>query len=153
MTDVVKGSAPAGGYRAAIDAISAAELLPVWRNWVRLTRAAQVTQEAHAQLWAGWIGEGRGAQLREQATHIIESGHYAHPLGALKKRMADVPTGPAPLERVPVERPTLRPGQRVRFPDGSEASIIAIMSRGVVTDHPNFPDVPLGRLRTLEVLL
>lgn len=153
VTDDVKSSAPAaGGYRAAMDAISGAGLLPTWRNWVRLTRALQVTQEAHAALWAGWIGAGRAAHLGEQAAHIIEAGHYAHPLGALKKRMADAASGPAPLERVPVERPTLRAGQRVRYPDGSEATIVAVRSRGVTTDHADFPDVPLARVRSLEVL-
>lgn len=140
----------ASPYRAAMDAISAAELLPVWQKWVRLNALKRVTQEAQAELWHGWIQAGQGQVLGEQATYIIEAGHYEYPLPALKKRMKDAETALAP---VPVQaRPSFAAGQRVRYPDGSEATVLAVLSRGVATDHPDFPDVPLGQLRTLEVL-
>ncbi|MFD1732663.1 hypothetical protein ACFSC4_31615 [Deinococcus malanensis] len=40
----------------------------------------------------------------------------------------------------------------MRYPDGSEATVLAVLSRGIATDHPEYPDVPLGQVRTLEVL-
>ncbi|MVN86844.1 hypothetical protein GO986_08715 [Deinococcus sp. HMF7620] len=137
-------------YRAAMDAISGAGLLPVWQKWVRLNALKRVTQEAQAELWYGWIQDGQGQALGEQAAYIIEAGHYEFPLPALKKRMRDAATALVP---VPVQaRPALAVGQRVRYPDGSEATVLAVLSRGIATDHPDFPDVPLGQVKTLDVL-
>ncbi|GGK11371.1 hypothetical protein GCM10008955_00750 [Deinococcus malanensis] len=145
----------AGPYRAAMDTISAAGLLPVWRDWVRLNRLAQVTQEAQAPVWAGWINGGQTDLLRQHAVDLIQSGSFSHPWGALRKRMmiqAFEPNSPSPHNRPTPERPSLTTGQRVRYPDGSEATVLAVLSRGIATDHPEYPDVPLGQVRTLEVL-
>lgn len=149
-SEKVPPAAARSPYRAAMDAISAAGLLPVWRDWVRLNRLAQVTQEAQAPTWAAWIADGHTETLRVNALDIIQSGSFSHPWGALRKRMATPQAGALPA--VPAPRPTLSAGQRVRYPDGTEATILAVLSRGVATDHPEYPDVPLGQLKTLEVL-
>ncbi|WP_412027040.1 helix-turn-helix domain-containing protein [Deinococcus yunweiensis] len=147
----VPPAAPAT-YRAAMDAISGAGLLPVWRDWVRLNKLAQVSQEAQALVWGRWISEGKAETLRAQATDLIASGSFSHPWGALRKRMSAQALPPVSMTSGPLERPSLRVGQRVRYPDGTEATVLAILSRGVATDHPEYPDVPLGQVRTLEVL-
>ncbi|MBZ9752755.1 helix-turn-helix domain-containing protein [Deinococcus sp. HMF7604] len=140
-------------YRAAMDSISAAGLLPVWRDWVRLNRLAQVTQEAQVLVWAEWIGAGQAEVLRHNAVDLIQSGSFSHPWGALRKRMQfDPNAGQNGQTTATPERPTLAVGQRVRYPDGSEATVLAVLSRGIATDHPDFPDVPLGQVKTLEVL-
>ncbi|MFD2609533.1 hypothetical protein ACFSR9_08795 [Deinococcus taklimakanensis] len=149
-SEKVPPAAARSPYRAAMDAISAAGLLPVWRDWVRLNRLAQVTQEAQAPTWAAWIADGHTETLRVNALDIIQSGSFSHPWGALRKRMTIPQAGALPA--VPAPRPTLSAGQRVRYPDGTEATILAVLSRGVATDHPEYPDVPLGQLKTLEVL-
>lgn len=146
--------AAASPYRAAMDAISAAGLLPVWRDWVRLNRLAQVTQENQAVVWADWIAAGQRDLLELNAKDLILSGSFSHPWGALRKRMQafDPNAGQSAQASPAAERPTFAAGQRVRYPDGSEATVLAVLSRGVATDHPDYPDVPLGQLRTLEVL-
>ncbi|WP_412027882.1 helix-turn-helix domain-containing protein [Deinococcus yunweiensis] len=150
-TNTVLPAAPTT-YRGAMDAISGAGLLPVWRDWVRLNKLAQVSQEAQALVWGRWISEGKAETLRAQATDLIESGSFSHPWGALRKRMSVQGLSPVPVAGTAPERPSLRAGQRVRYPDGTEATVLAILSRGVATDHPEYPDVPLGQVRTLEVL-
>ncbi|UQN05495.1 hypothetical protein [Deinococcus sp. QL22] len=141
----------AAPIRAAQDVVTGAGLLPVWRNWVRLCRLPRVTQEIQILLWAEWITAGQRDALSEHAQAIIEAGTYDLPYPALKSRMTR-PSGPAPLEPLPVARLSFAAGQRVRYPDGTEAIVLAVLSRGIATDHPFMPDVPLGMLKSLEVL-
>lgn len=138
--------------REAMAVLAEAELRDTWRGWVRLTAIPRVTQELHAVQWAEWVTAGQAADLKLHVAALIEAGTYNMPWAALKHRMAR-PAGPAPLPAVEVQRRTsFRAGQRVRFPDGSEATVVSVLSRSIVTDHPQFPDVPLGRLKALEVL-
>lgn len=44
------------------------------------------------------------------------------------------------------------PGTRVRYPDGSEATVVSVQARSISTDHPQVRDVPLSQCRNLEVL-
>lgn len=138
--------------REAMAVLAAASLQDTWRGWVRLTAIPRVTQEHHAVQWAEWVSAGQTEDLKTHVAAIIEAGTYNMPWAALKHRMTR-PAGPAPLPAVEVQRRTsFRPGQRVRFPDGSEATVVSVLSRSIITDHPKYPDVPLGRLKALEVL-
>ncbi|GGO32628.1 hypothetical protein [Deinococcus humi] len=138
--------------REAMAVLAGAGLQDTWRGWVRLTGIKRVSQELHALQWAEWVTGGQAEELKTHVTALIEAGTYNMPWAALKHRMTR-PAGPAPLPAVEVERKTnFKPGQRVRYPDGSEATVLSVLSRGIATDHPDSPDVPLGRLRTLEIL-
>jgi len=147
----------ADGYAAHIRDVGDAGLLEFWGRWVALGGFKKPTQEAQVVVWAEWIRAGRADALRTQVQHIIESGAYAHPFSALKKRMSDAldTDHAAALRGAPggsPPPPSLRPGQRVRYLDGTEATVVSVLSRGIATDHPTLPDVPIGRLKTLEVL-
>lgn len=137
-------------YRAALDAVTGAGLLPVWRDWVRLNRLAQVSQDAQIAVWARWIQEGQSELLRQHAQDIIESGSFSHPWGALRKRMAAAPIHP--ITPTSTAELPFKEGQRVRYPDGTEAEVLGVRPAGITTDHPTFPDVPVGHLKGLKVI-
>ncbi|MFC4454757.1 hypothetical protein [Deinococcus sonorensis] len=108
-------STPPGPFHAARDAINAAGLLPTWHDWVRLNRLHPVTQERQAPLWQAWIQQGLTEPLQAHVHDIIQSGSFAHPLGALRARMAKQL---APPPQSPGCGPTVRPGERRTAPDG-----------------------------------
>lgn len=141
-------------YNADMRAVREAGLLELWGRWVALQGLKAPTQEAQVAVWAGWIRDGKAETLRSEAAAVVEMGSYAHPFAGLKSRM-----GKATSEKnttsslVPAApRPTFRPGQTVRYPDGSEATVLGVLSRGIATDHPTLPDVPLSQLASLEVV-
>lgn len=142
-------------YADALRAVDGAGLLGVWRNWVVLGKLTKPTQEAQLPVWAEWITAGRADALRAEAQNIIDMGSYAHPFAGLKKRMANSAIDEkahGSEKGSAAARAAFRTGQRVRYPDGTEATVLAVLSRGIATDHPETPDVPLGMLKTLEVL-
>ncbi|WP_019585264.1 helix-turn-helix domain-containing protein [Deinococcus apachensis] len=134
--------------------LAEAGLMEVWRDWAGLVKAAPVTLKAQAGQWAAWVREGRADALRAEAQSVIELGSYAHPFAGLKARIKALQNvgAQAPEKGSAPPRPALVAGQRVRYPDGSEATVVAVLSRGVATDHPDYPDVPLGQVKTLTVL-
>ncbi|GGJ89931.1 hypothetical protein [Deinococcus aquiradiocola] len=140
---------PAGPYRAALNAIDTAGLTPDWAQWIRANALRPAAQEAQAPVWQAWIDAGHADTLKVHALDLVQSGgSFTHPWGALKARMRNAsipPAGTAPPAPVPY-----RPGDRVRYEDGSEAVVLDVRARGITTDHPHHPDVPIGRLNTLE---
>lgn len=145
------GSAAPVTPAAAQRIIREAGLTESWRSWVRLTGIRPVTQEAQAPIWAAWIQQGHAQLLEAQVAHIVLAGIYGNPMAGLTKRMRDGMT-PTPSHTPAQDRPTLTPGMRVRYPDGSEAIVLSTAARGVTTDHPDTPDVPLGRVKSLVVV-
>ena len=141
-------------YNADMRDVTSAGLLDLWSGWVRLQGLKKPTQEAQIAVWAAWIRDGNAEALRAEAAEVISLGSYAHPFAGLKSRMGKaLSLKNTSFSLVPAApRPVFRPGQRVRYPDGSEAEVLAVLSAGIATDHPTLPDVPLSQLATLEVL-
>lgn len=141
-------------YGPAMKDVVGAGLTSLWGEWVALGRLARPTQEAQIVAWADWIRAGRADALRAEAQNIILAGSYAHPFAALRKKL-DSPneTQPTPQQQdLSARRAAFQAGQRVRYADGTEATVISVLSRGIATDHPQYPDVPLAHLKTLEVI-
>lgn len=142
---------PAVTPAAAQRVIREAGLSESWRSWVRLTAIRPVTQEVQSVIWATWIQQGHAALLAEQVAHIVLAGIYGNPMAGLTKRMRDGMTPVTQASTAP-NRPSFTAGQRVRYPDGSVATVLAVLSRGIATDHPEYPDVPLAQIRGLQVV-
>jgi DNA-binding Lrp family transcriptional regulator len=135
-------------FRAALNAIEAAGLTPTWLQWIRSNALRQVAQEAQAAVWQEWIEAGHAAPLKANVLDLVQSGgSFSHPWGALKARMLKAATAPLAPAQIP-----FKPGHRVRYEDGTEALVLDVRARGVTTDHPLYPDVPLSRLKTLELV-
>lgn len=137
-------------FRAALRAIDAAGLTPTWLQWIRSNTLRQVAQEAQAAVWQEWIEAGQAAPLKANVLDLVQSGgSFSHPWGALKARMLKAATATA--QALPTHIP-FKPGHRVRYEDGSDALVLDVRARGITTDHPLYPDVPLSRLKTLELV-
>ena len=137
-------------FRAALNAIEAAGLTPTWVQWIKLNRLQQVSQEAQAGVWQAWIEGGQVAILKANVLDIVQSGEaFSVPWAVLKARMLKAATATA--QALPTHVP-FKPGHRVRYEDGSDALVLDVRARGITTDHPLYPDVPLSRLKTLELV-
>jgi len=144
----VPPAAPVAPYRAALNAIEAAGLTPVWVQWIRANALESAAQEAQATVWQEWIAAGQVTLLKANALDVIQSGGaFSVPWAVLKARMTKATTAPATPAPIP-----FRPGHRVRYEDGSEALVLDVRARGVTTDHPLYPDIPLSQLNTLELI-
>lgn len=104
-------------------------MLGVWRDWVRLDRLPQVSQEAQVPQWAAWIQAGSADALRAAATEIITSGSWSHPWGGLKHKMSQAHSAAAASAAreqqaaADTPAPLLQPGERRSAPDGREWTV------------------------------
>lgn len=154
-TNTNTGREAPSAYGPAMQSVVGAGLVSLWGQWVALQRLAKPSQEVQAIAWATWIDEGKADALRAEAQNLVSLGTYAHPFAALRKKLdspVSTTTQAATSEDYSARRAAFAVGQRVQYPDGTEATVLAVLSRGIATDHPEFPDVPLGRLKTLTVL-